>query len=76
MPEESETNSVLVNAKVKELETSQKALESQPNLDDSNTSENIKEKTEEEESFDDYDDYEFMISRTFNIISPMLLVSW
>ena len=58
LPEESETNSVLVNAKVKELETSQKALESQPNLDDSNTSENIKEKTEEEESFDDYDYYE------------------
>ena len=58
MLEESETNSFLVNAKVKELETSQKALESQPNLDDSNTSENNKEKTEEEESFDDYDYYE------------------
>ena len=56
--EEAEANSVLVNAKVKELETSQKALEFKPSLDDSDTSENIKEKTDEEESLDDYDYYE------------------
>ena len=35
--EEAEANSVLVNAKVKELETSQKALEFKPSLDDSDT---------------------------------------
>ena len=38
--EEAEANSVLVNAKVKELETSQKALEFKPSLDDSDTYEN------------------------------------
>ena len=33
-------------------------MESKPSLDDSNTSENIKEIIDEEESLDDYDYYE------------------
>lgn len=56
--EEAEANSVLGNAKDNELETSQRALESKPSLDDSNTSENIKEIIDEEESLDEYDYYE------------------
>ena len=56
--EEAEANSVLGNAKDNELETSQRALESKPSLDDSNTSENFKEIIDEEESLDDYDYYE------------------